>query len=161
MRGEPGNRERGDGTVLRDALLLGLVLAPPKAAGFDFGFDFGFAKCIVVIVAGRVWESGKPGFGFPLFQARPAGAVGMWKSRGVGEISKGRWEEWETCFWFSTLSTAPAFPQLPLGGWVLLAIEPFTCLLAISSATPAWLSASVAPPLYRSFAAPAVEASAR
>jgi hypothetical protein len=66
----------------------------------------------VVIVAGRVWESGKPDFGFPLFQARPAGAVGMWKSRGVGEISKGRWEEWKTWVWFSTLSTDPAFPQL-------------------------------------------------
>ena len=64
--------------MLWDALLFGFVLGPPKAAGF------GFAKGIVVIVAGRVWESGKPGFGFPFFQARPAGAVGMWKSRGVG-----------------------------------------------------------------------------
>src|SRR5262249_55123603 len=35
----------------------------------------------------------------------------MWESRGVGEISKGRWEEWETGVWFSTLSTAPSFPQ--------------------------------------------------
>jgi hypothetical protein len=95
--------------VLWEALLFWLVLGPPKAAGF------GFAKGIVVIVAGCVWESGKPGFGFPLFQARPAGAVGMWKSRGVGEISKGRWEEWKTCLCFSTLSTDPAFPQLPLG----------------------------------------------
>jgi hypothetical protein len=31
-----------------------------------------FRNEIVVIVAGRVWESGKPDFGFPLFQARPA-----------------------------------------------------------------------------------------
>src|SRR5258708_17102747 len=36
----------------------------------------------------------------------------MWKSRGVGEIGKGGWEEWKTWVWFSTLSTDPAFPQL-------------------------------------------------
>jgi len=38
----------------------------------------------------------------------------MWKSRAVGEISKGRWEEWESRFCFSTLSTAPSFPQSSL-----------------------------------------------
>jgi len=26
-------------------------------------------------------------------------------------ISKGRWERWKTAFWFSTVSTALAFPQ--------------------------------------------------
>jgi hypothetical protein len=46
------------------------ILWPPEAAGVDFDFDV--LKGIVVIVAGRVWESGKPDFGFPLFQARPA-----------------------------------------------------------------------------------------
>jgi hypothetical protein len=40
--------------------------------GFGFDFDFDFPQEIVVIVAGRGWESGKPDFGFPLFQARPA-----------------------------------------------------------------------------------------
>jgi hypothetical protein len=49
---------------------FGLFFGPPEAAGFDFDFDF--LKGAVVIVAGRVWESGKPDFGFPLFQARPA-----------------------------------------------------------------------------------------
>src|SRR6185503_5012520 len=59
----------------------------------------------------RRWERGKPGFGFPLSHGREARAVGMWKSRVVGEISKGRWNAWESCFCFSTLSTDPAFPQ--------------------------------------------------
>ena len=68
----------------------------------------------VFVVAERAWTSGKPVFGFPLFHGRSAGAVGMWESRAVGEIPKGRWEGWETCLWFSTLSTVPAFPQLPL-----------------------------------------------
>jgi hypothetical protein len=53
----------------REPLLLWFVLWPPEAA--RFGFDFDVLKGIV-IVAGRVWESGKPDFGFPLFQARPA-----------------------------------------------------------------------------------------
>jgi hypothetical protein len=66
---------------------------------------------LVIVVAGAAWESGKPGFGFPLSHPAPAGAVGMWESRAVCEISKGRWKAWESCFCFSTLSTAPAFPQ--------------------------------------------------
>jgi hypothetical protein len=33
-------------------------------------------------------------------------------SPGFGEISKGLWKEGEACFWLSTLSTAPPFPQL-------------------------------------------------
>src|SRR6266849_3893562 len=157
MRGEPEHREYEVGTLLRDALLFWVVLWPPEAA--RFGFDFDFLKCIVVIIAGRVWESGKPDFGFPLFQARPAGAVGMWKSRGVGEISKGRWEEWKTCFWFSTLSTDPAFPQL-FFCWVRFSMERFIGGPATSPATPAWLSASVAPPPYRSYVGLVLEASA-
>jgi hypothetical protein len=56
--------------VRPEALLLWFVLWPPEAA--RFGFDFDVLKGIVVIVAGRAWESGKPDFGFPLFQARPA-----------------------------------------------------------------------------------------
>src|SRR6202158_202253 len=69
MRGEPGNRECGNGIVLREVLLWGFVLGPPKAVDFDFDcdfdFDFDFGKRTIVIVAGRVWESGKPVFGFP------------------------------------------------------------------------------------------------
>jgi len=38
----------------------------------------------------------------------------MWKSRVLGEISKGLWEGWKACFWLSTLSIAPSFPQLLL-----------------------------------------------
>src|SRR5712692_5697505 len=64
-----------------------------------------------IIVASPAWESGKPVFGFPLFHPGRSQAVGMWESRAVGEISKGRWEEWETCLRFSTLSTGPSFPQ--------------------------------------------------
>jgi hypothetical protein len=37
--------------------------------------------------------------------------VEMWESRAFSEISKGRWEGWESRFCFSTLSTAPPFPQ--------------------------------------------------
>src|SRR5207245_10999320 len=40
-----------------------------------------------------LWESGKPVFGFPLFHGLVAGAVGMWESRVLCEISKERWEE--------------------------------------------------------------------
>ena len=69
MRGEPGSRAYGDDILRREPLLLWFVLWPPEAA--RFGFDFDVLKGIV-IVAGRVWESGKPDFGFPLFQARPA-----------------------------------------------------------------------------------------
>ena len=36
----------------------------------------------------------------------------MWESRGFCEISKERWEEGKSCFWISTLSTTPPFPQL-------------------------------------------------
>ena len=69
MRGEPENWEDEVGSLPGDALLFWVVLWPPEAA--RFGFDFDVLKGIV-IVAGRVWESGKPDFGFPLFQARPA-----------------------------------------------------------------------------------------
>ena len=40
------------------------------------------------------------------------GVVGMWESGAVGEIPKKRGKQWETCLWFSTLSTAASFPQL-------------------------------------------------
>jgi hypothetical protein len=37
----------------------------------------------------------------------------MWESRPLlARFPRGSWEVWETCFWFSTLSTAPPFPQL-------------------------------------------------
>ena len=64
------------------------------------------------------WESGKPAFGFPLFHPpasrRSCGNVGI--SPVLGEISKGLWKEGEACFWLSTLSTVPAFPQLAFPG---------------------------------------------
>jgi hypothetical protein len=62
------------------------------------------------VVASHAWESGKPDFGFPLFHPGRSQAVGMWESRVVSEISKGRWEVWETGFRFSMLSTGPSFP---------------------------------------------------
>jgi hypothetical protein len=37
----------------------------------------------------------------------------MWESRLVlARFPRGSWKEGEACFWLSTLSTAPAFPQL-------------------------------------------------
>jgi len=63
-----------------------------------------------VVVASPAWESGKPDFGFPLFHPGRCQAVGMWESRAVCEISKGRWKERESCLCFSSLSTAPPFP---------------------------------------------------
>ena len=90
MRGEPENREREVGTMRCDALLFWIVLLPPEAArfGFVFDFDFDFLKGTVVIVAGRVWESGKPDFGFPLF---PGAAR---RSCGNVEISRG-WRDFQ------------------------------------------------------------------
>jgi len=39
----------------------------------------------------------------------------MWKSRRfLARFPRSSWKEWEACFWLSTLSTAPSFPQLPL-----------------------------------------------
>ena len=61
----------------------------------------------------RRWESGKPALGFPLFHPpsrRSCGNVGI--SPLWARFPRGSWEAWETCFWFSTLSTAPPFPQL-------------------------------------------------
>src|SRR5580658_4358391 len=73
----------------------------PRSGRLPF-LGFGFEETdLVVVVACAAWKSGKPGFGFPLFHPAHAGAVGMWESRGVGEISKGRWEVWETGFWVS------------------------------------------------------------
>jgi len=37
----------------------------------------------------------------------------MWESRRLlARFPRGSWEEWEACFWLSTLSTGPSFPQL-------------------------------------------------
>src|ERR1035438_2662506 len=55
---------------------------------------------------------GKPVFGFPLFHGLAAGAVGMWESRVLCEISKERWEEGKFWLWICPLSTVPSFPQL-------------------------------------------------
>ena len=43
-------------------------------------------------------------------------AVGMWESRPpLARFPRGSWKEGEACLWLSTLSTAPAFPQLCVG----------------------------------------------
>ena len=53
-------------------------------------------------------------FWFPTFPfAFVAGAVEMWESRRpLARFPRGSGEEWEARVWLSTLSTAPAFPQL-------------------------------------------------
>ena len=40
----------------------------------------------------------------------------MWESRVVGEIPKESWEEWESCFWISILSTLRHFHGSPAAG---------------------------------------------
>jgi hypothetical protein len=43
-------------------------------------------------------------------------AVGMWESRPpLARFPRGSWKEGKACLWLSTLSTAPAFPQLCVG----------------------------------------------
>ena len=41
-----------------------------------------------------------------------AGVVEMWETRVLGEFSKELWKGWKACFWLSTLSITPSFPQL-------------------------------------------------
>lgn len=43
----------------------------------------------------------------------------MWESRAVGEISKESWEEWESCFWISILSTLRHFHGSPAAGFTV------------------------------------------
>jgi len=43
----------------------------------SFLWFFVFRGKAVVVIACAGWKSGKPGFGFPLFQAAHAGAVEM------------------------------------------------------------------------------------
>ena len=83
----------------------------PRSGDFLSGLGLDVRRKNLVIIACAGWESGKPFCGFPLFHAAYAGAVEMWKSRRVCEISKGRWKGWKTCLWFSRLSTAPPFPR--------------------------------------------------
>jgi len=73
------------------------------------------------------WESGNRGFRFPLFHgpqffrlprfglrySHTAGSVGMWESRDVCEIPKGRWKEWKTWFWFSAFPRHRHFHRSP------------------------------------------------
>jgi hypothetical protein len=68
-----------------------------------FGF---FRRGILVVIVCTGWESGKPGVGFPLFQAAHARAVEMGKSRRLCEIFKGRWKEWG-----NLLFGFPRFPR--------------------------------------------------
>src|SRR5947208_1765172 len=75
--------------------------ARPSVPGFRFG------------IKRWRWESGKPVFGFPLFhppRRRSCGNVEI--SPALGEISKDLWKQGEACFWLSTVSTGPSFPQL-------------------------------------------------
>ena len=58
---------------------------------------------------------------FSTFPGGRSGAVGMWGTRGVCELSKGRWKVRETCCWFSVLSMGPTFPQ-PIAGRSLTAV---------------------------------------
>src|SRR5438105_6356741 len=59
-------------------------------------------------------ESGNPAFGFPLFLAVVAGAVGMWESRS-GDF-QGLWETMENLLLVFLVFHRPSFPQpsLPL-----------------------------------------------
>src|SRR5580698_6859431 len=83
--------------------------AAPRPTSF-LGFGFGKKAKRTVGRVARVgkWETG---FWFSTFPSGLRRAVGMWESRAVGEISKGRWKEGESCFCFSTLSTGPSFPR--------------------------------------------------
>jgi hypothetical protein len=60
----------------------------------------------------------------------------MWESRlPLARFPRGSWKAWEACLWGSTLSTAPAFPQLSF-----LLLFPFSRRLPPHSPSP-WLSA--------------------
>jgi hypothetical protein len=48
----------------------------PRSGRLPF-FGFGFSERIIIVVACAGWKSGKPFFGFPLFQAVHARAVEM------------------------------------------------------------------------------------
>src|ERR1022692_4918160 len=60
------------------------------------------------------WESGKPAFGFPLFH--PPSSPELWECGNLAglwrDFQGARGKSGEACFWLSTLSTGPAFPQL-------------------------------------------------
>jgi len=110
----------------------------PLVQSAGFGFVLGDKKPGSSSRAAR-GKSGKPAFGFPLFPLRSARAVGMWKSRGVCEISKERWERVESLplafhgFHRSVISTAP-FPH-PLRttfSFIRLAHAPGAALLSFA-----------------------------
>ena len=53
------------------------------------------------------------------------GAVEMWESRPLlARFPRGSWKEGEACFWLSTLSTAPSFPQPSLLSLFVMAPSP-------------------------------------
>jgi hypothetical protein len=56
-------------------------------------------------------------FGFPLFHPPSSSKLWeLWESRPpLARFPRGSWKEGEACLWLSTLSTAPAFPQLCVG----------------------------------------------
>ena len=106
------------------------------------------------------WERGigavgkwKTCFWFSTFpSALVAGAVEMWESRlPLARFPRGSWKEGEACFWLSTLSTAPAFPQR-------FGLIVFSGSAPTSSTS---LAAFVVPPRCRSRLRPAVPASPR
>src|SRR5436190_5058439 len=85
---------------------LGSLRAKP-AVGFWF---------FVLVLRERNRGGGKVENRFLVFHfsiALVVGAVEMWESRlPLARFPRGSWKEWEACLWLSTLSTAPAFPQL-------------------------------------------------
>jgi hypothetical protein len=97
-------------------LLLRRRGAPPRrwrAIGPPSGRFLGLREETGVVVAKRDGKVGNLVW-FSTFPDRFARAVGMWKSRRLlARFPRGSWKAWEACFWLSTLSTAPAFPQLP------------------------------------------------
>ena len=99
---------RGPPCQGRDGEMSSLIRNVPVLTSIEMSLAMVFGAARQGCASGR-WESGKPAFGFPLFH-RPqltkkpfieadkiaVGAVGMWESRGVGEIPKGLWERVES-----------------------------------------------------------------
>ena len=67
------------------------------------------------------WESWFCFSTFPSRRSRSCGNVGI--SPAFGEIPKELWKEGKACFWLSTLSIAPSFPQLSLCSVYELALD--------------------------------------
>ena len=114
--------------ILKPAGTAGVLSAVPETAIFVVSLLWtprpaaGPERLVLVLLWGanrscsrgpRVEKVGNLVLVFHFFHPRPAPAVGMWKSRGVGEISKERWERVESLplafhgFHRSFIPTAP------------------------------------------------------